>query len=283
TDRAKFIGRGRTARDPVAMDGDGPLSGRVGAVLDPVFAIRTRITIPAGSSAEATFTTFMADDKDQAMQLADLHHDPYSARRALDLSWAQAQAELREVGITPSYSALYQELAGHLLFPHTAFKALASQAADNKLGQAELWGLGISGDAPILLATINSPDGLPSVRQLLKVHHYWRLKGIICDLVILNEHPVTYLQELSDELTSTVMASTESGLLDRPGGVFIRRADLLKPDDIKLLHAVARIQVDCDGLGLGNFLDFQNAEQLYDLEETRETTVRSTVEPEKAE
>jgi Cellobiose phosphorylase len=225
----------------------------------------------------------MADDKEQAMQLADLYHDPYSARRALDLSWAQAQAELRELGITPSDAALYQELAGHLLFPHTAFKALPSQAADNKLGQAELWGLGISGDAPILLATINSSDGLPSVRQLLRVHHYWRLKGIICDLVILNEHPATYLQELSDELMSTVMASTESGLLDRPGGVFIRRGDLLKPEDITLLHAVARIQVDCDGLGLGNFLEFPNAEQLYDLEEIRETTVRSTVEPETAE
>jgi cyclic beta-1,2-glucan synthetase len=270
TDRAKFIGRGRTARDPIAMDADGPLSGRVGAVLDPVFAIRARITVPAGGSAEASFTTFMAEDKDQAMQMADLHCDPYSARRALDLSWAQAQAELREFGITPSDAALYQELAGHLLFPHSAFKALPSESEGNQLGQSELWGLGISGDAPILLATINSPDGLPSVRQLLRVHHYWRLKGIVCDLVILNEHPATYLQELSDSLTSTVMASTESGLLDRPGGVFIRRADLLRPEDITLLHAVARIQVDCDGLGLGNFLEFPNAEQLYELEELRD-------------
>jgi cyclic beta-1,2-glucan synthetase len=270
TDRAKFIGRGRTARDPIAMDQEGPLSGRVGAVLDPVFAIRARITVPPGGSAEASFTTFMAENRDQALQLADLYCDPYSARRALDLSWAQAQAELRELGITPGDAALYQELAGHLLFPHAAFKALPSQAEGNRLGQGELWGLGISGDAPILLATINSLDGLPSVRQLLKVHHYWRLKGIVCDLVILNEHPATYLQELSDQLTSTVMASTESGLLDRPGGVFIRRADLLRPEDITLLHAVARIQVDCDGLGLGNFLEFPNADQLYDLEELRE-------------
>ena len=110
--------------------------------------------------------------------------------------------------------------------------------------------MGISGDWPILLATLESHDGLPSVRQLLKVHHYWRLKGIVCDLVILNEHMPTYLQELNDELLSTVMASSEAGLLDRPGGVFIRRADVLRPEDITLLHSLARIQVDCDGLGL---------------------------------
>ncbi|MEJ7758324.1 MAG: glucoamylase family protein [Gemmatimonadaceae bacterium] len=269
TDRAQFIGRGRSARDPIALDVNGDLSGTVGAVLDPVLALRTRLTIPAGRSAEATFTTFMAEDREQAVQLADLYHDTYSARRALDLSWAQAQAELRELGISPADAALYQELAGHLLFTHPGFKGLAEKCEDNTLGQQELWALGISGDWPILLATLESADGLPSVRQLLRVHHYWRLKGLMCDLVILNEHPPTYLQELSDALLMTVMASSESGLLDRPGGVFLRRADVLKPEDIQLLNAVARIQVDCDGLGLGNFLEFPNVEDKYEKDEGR--------------
>ena len=130
------------------------------------------------------------------------------------------------------------------------------------MDRPELWGLGISGDWPIVLASLETPDGLPSVRQLLKVHHYWRMKGLVCDLVFLNEHPPTYLQELNDELLSTVMASSEAGLLDRPGGVFIRRADVLKPEDIKLLYSLARIQVDCDGLGLGNFLEFPNVDDV---------------------
>ncbi|HZJ00478.1 MAG TPA: glucoamylase family protein [Gemmatimonadaceae bacterium] len=263
TDRARFIGRGRSARDPVAMDKPGSLSGSVGAVLDPIFALRARVTVPPGRSAEVTFTTFVAEDREQAAQKADLYHDTYSARRALDLSWAHAQAELRELGISPADAALYQELAGHLLYAHPGFKGLVAKGENNKLGQEALWGLGISGDWPILLATLESADGMPSVRQLLKVHHYWRMKGLVSDLVILNEHPHTYLQELNDELLATVMASSESGLLDRPGGVFIRRADVLKPEDIGLLHSVARIQVDCDGLGLGNFLEFPNVEDTH--------------------
>src|SRR4029079_1808833 len=263
TDRARFIGRGRSARDPVAMDNPGSLSGSVGAVLDPIFALRARVMVPPGRSAEVTFTTFVAEDREQAAQKADLYHDTYSARRALDLSWAHAQAELRELGISPADAALYQELAGHLLYAHPGFKGLVAKGENNKLGQEALWGLGISGDWPILLATLESADGMPSVRQLLKVHHYWRMKGLVSDLVILNEHPHTYLQELNDELLATVMASSESGLLDRPGGVFIRRADVLKPEDIGLLHSVARIQVDCDGLGLGNFLEFPNVEDTY--------------------
>ncbi len=263
TDRARFVGRGRTTRDPVAMDSPSDLSGTTGAVLDPIFSLRTTVAIPPGRMAKVTFTSFFAEDREQAVQLADLYHDPYSARRALDLSWAHAQAELRELEIAPTDAALYQELAGHLLYAHPGFKGLSPKEEGHRPGQGDLWALGISGDFPILLATLESADGLPSVRQLLKVHQYWRMKGLQCDLVILNEHAATYLQELNDELLSTVMASSESALLDRPGGVFIRRADVLKPNDINLLNSLARIQVDCDGLGLGNFLEFPNVEDKH--------------------
>ncbi|HEX7596431.1 MAG TPA: glucoamylase family protein, partial [Gemmatimonadaceae bacterium] len=263
TDRAKFVGRGRSVRNAEALDEGAELTGTVGAVLDPIFSLRVKVRIPPGGSANVAFTTFVTEQKERAIELADLYHDPYSARRALDLSWAQAQAELRDLGIAPADAALYQDLAGHLMFPHPGFRPAQSAVEDNKLGQQALWSLGISGDWPILLATIESSVGMPSVRQLLRTHHYWRLKGITCDLVILNVHPATYMQELSDELLATTMASSEAGLLDRPGGVFIRRSDLLKPEEITLLQAMARVQVNCDGLGLGNFLEFPGVEDRY--------------------
>ncbi len=263
TDRARFVGRGRSVRNAEALDEGAELSGTVGAVLDPIFSLRVRIRIPPGASANIAFTTFVTEQKERAIELADLYHDPYSARRALDLSWAQAQAELRDLGIAPADAALYQDLAGHLMFPHPGFRPAQSAVEENRLGQQALWALGVSGDWPILLATIESQVGMPSVRQLLRTHHYWRLKGITCDLVILNMHPMTYMQELSDELLATTMASSEAGLLDRPGGVFVRRADLLKPEEVTLLKAMARVQVNCDGLGLGNFLEFPGVEDRY--------------------
>ncbi|MCA1563686.1 MAG: DUF3131 domain-containing protein, partial [Acidobacteria bacterium] len=263
TDRAKFVGRGRSVRHPIVMKESGPLSGTVGSVLDPVLALRAKVLVQPRASAVVTFTTFVTDSRERAVELADLYHDAYSARRALDLSWAQAQAELRDLGITPADAALYQELAGHLFFPHPGFQTLTAGLPENKLDQQALWGHGISGDWPIVLGTVTSSGGLASVRQLLRTHHYWRLKGITCDLVLLNMHPATYLQELNDELVATVMTSSEAGLLDRPGGVFIRRADMLQPEDITLLRDMARLEVDCDGLGLGNFAEFPDAEEKY--------------------
>lgn len=263
TDRARFVGRGRSVRHPIALEDGVDLSGTVGAVLDPIFALRAKVTVAPGKSAVVAFTTFVTDSRERAAELADLYHDPYSARRALDLSWAQAQAELRELGITPADAALYQELAGHIMYPHPIFRRLTDNDPENRLDQQSLWGMGISGDCPIVLAKISGSGGLPSVRQLLRTHHYWRLKGITCDLVFLNTHPVSYLQELNDQLLATVMTSSEAGLLDRPGGIFIRREDILKPEEIVQLHDLAKIQVDCDGLGLGNFLEFPDVEEKY--------------------
>ena len=51
TDRMKFIGRGNTVADPQAMSGAAELSGSQGSVLDPIVAIRHRITLDPNESA----------------------------------------------------------------------------------------------------------------------------------------------------------------------------------------------------------------------------------------
>ena len=263
TDRAKFIGRGKSVRHPEALEDAGALSNSAGAPLDPIFSLRVRIRVAPGKSVPVSFTTLVAETRERAIELSDLYDDPFSARRALDLSWAQAQAELRDLGITPSDASVYQQFAGYLVYPHPELRPTGSELRDNTRGQQSLWPLGISGDNPILLATIDAAEGMPSVRQLLQAHHYWRLKGVKSDLVILNEKPPSYLQELNDSLTSMVMASSEAGLIDRSGGVFIRRTDVLKPEDIALIRAMARVHVACDGLGLGALLEFPDDEKEY--------------------
>ena len=43
TDRARFLGRGRSVRSPVSVIDGRPLSNTVGAVLDPIFSLRCRV------------------------------------------------------------------------------------------------------------------------------------------------------------------------------------------------------------------------------------------------
>lgn len=254
TDRMLFIGRGRTAHAPRAMDPDGSLSGTVGAVLDPIVALRVRVRIQPGRSATIVFTTAVAPTREAALELADRYRDSAAADRASSLARTEAEVELRDLDIAADDLALYQELAGALVYPHEALRASAAERQLVTLGQSALWAHGISGDWPIVLATIRSPAGLASVRQLLVAHKYWRTKGIRSDLVILNAKSHSYAQELQDQLMTIAMGSGEGGVLERPGGVFIRRADVLSADDTALLRAVASIHVSCDGVGLGEIV-----------------------------
>ncbi|HEX7940366.1 MAG TPA: glucoamylase family protein, partial [Gemmatimonadaceae bacterium] len=223
-DRARFLGRGRTTRDPAALDAsaDGRLSMTVGAVLDPIMAIRARIRLEPGESATVAFTTLVTPTRERAWEMADRYDDPSASQRALDLAWTTAQVELRELNIPPAAAAVYQDVAGHLFDANRALGAADEERLGNRGTQPLLWSIGVSGDWPILLAPIDSMEGLSTLRQLLTAHRYWRRRGMQVDLVVLDTHPPTYQKEVRDRITATVLASTEGGGLDHPGGVFVR-------------------------------------------------------------
>jgi cyclic beta-1,2-glucan synthetase len=254
TDRTRFLGRGRTTRDPIALDQPGALSNSTGAVLDPVFALRTRVHLEPRQSASVAFTTLVATTRERAFELADRYHHPRAAQRALDLAWTSAQVELRELGVSPGDAGVFQELAGHLFYSNAALRAPQDELRRNRGSQPLLWTLGVSGDWPILLATIDTAEGLPTLRQLLAAHHYWRRRGMMVDLVVLNLRPTSYLQDLEQNIMTAVHASHAGGMVDRPGGVFVRRRDLLAPEVLAMLRATARVHLECDGRALGRVL-----------------------------
>jgi cyclic beta-1,2-glucan synthetase len=129
------------------------------------------------------------------------------------------------------------------------------ERARNRGSQPLLWSVGVSGDWPILLASIDSTDGLPTLRQLLAAHRYWRRRGMLVDLVVLDTHPPSYIQHGHDRIMAAVLHSGEAGVRDQPGGIFVRRADLLAPDALLMLRATARVHLKCDGQSLGRTLE----------------------------
>ncbi len=249
TDRARFVGRGRTTRAPAALDGAAPLSGTTGAVLDPIFALRTRLRLDPGESATVTFTTLVAATREDAFELADRYHDSHTAQRALDLAWASQQVELRERDLTPADAAIFQELAGCLLYPHQDLRATPEEVRRNRGAQPLLWSAGLSGDRRIVLATIDGVDGLPTLRQVGAAHQFWRRRGLVVDLVILFAQPASYLKELQDRIMETLFAIGGTAL-DRPGGVFLRNVASLDAETLLMLRATARLVLPCDGRSL---------------------------------
>ena len=242
TDRSRFIGRGHTLERPLAIVGGRRLSGTTGPVLDPIVSLRRTVRIPPGSTARLSVTTAFAAAEDAARAIAEKYHDRRAVARALALASTHSLVELRHLGLTPEQTMRFQRLGGRLLYGDPRLRT-RDAVVENVRTQADLWKYGISGDVPIVLVRISRVEDVGLCRELIKAHEYLRLKGLAFDLVLLNEHAASYLQELNQALLALVESSPEQAWLDRPGGVFVRRADLMPPEDRTLLRAVARVEM----------------------------------------
>ena len=80
--------------------------------------------------------------------------------------------------------------------------------------------------------------------KLLQAHSYWRMKGLPVDLVILNEDVSVYRQSLQDQIISLIASGIEAQMLDKPGGIFVRRLEQISSEDRVLLQSVARMVLD---------------------------------------
>jgi cyclic beta-1,2-glucan synthetase len=241
TDRGRFLGRGHTPADPVAVMEERPLSNTVGAVLDPVFSLRRRVRILPNATARVTFSTAIANTREEAITLADKYHDPSIFERESRLAWTKAQVEMSHLKLDAEEAHLFQRLAARIIYSDPSLRPRPHVLGLNTKAQSSLWPYAISGDLPILLVRINRLEDLPMVRKILRGHEYLHYKGLKIDCVILNDHPGGYIQELQKELEALVRTSGLQGLQDKAGGIFLRRADIMPEADRILLHAVARV------------------------------------------
>jgi cyclic beta-1,2-glucan synthetase len=84
TDRAAFVGRGRTLDAPAALDGAATsLDGRAGSGLDACFATRAGTTIPPGGTIACAFLLGETTDATAVRRLADAYRVPGAVDAAL--------------------------------------------------------------------------------------------------------------------------------------------------------------------------------------------------------
>ncbi len=93
------------------------------------------------------------------------------------------------------------------------------------------------------------------VRQVLQAQEYWRIKGLTADVVILNDKPVSYQDEMQVQLTSLIDTGPWAAWKHQPGGVFLLRGDRMGEAERVLLASVARAILSGDRGDLASQLD----------------------------
>ena len=244
TDRCKFIGRGGSLARPAAMETRSPLSNTVGSVLDPIVALRRTIRLPPQGRAIIDLVLGATESREAALAHIEKYQSSRMTDRVFDLAWTHSQVTLHQLDVTESEAQLYGRLAGALIYADPDRRANSGVLLTNRRGQNGLWSHGISGDSAMVLLRISDPEKIELVKQLIQAHSYWRMKGLTVDLVILNEDVSVYRQSLQDQITRLISSGIEAQMLDKPGGIFVRRLEQIPNDDRVLLQASARIVLD---------------------------------------
>jgi cyclic beta-1,2-glucan synthetase len=238
SDRARFLGRGNQIHRAAALDR--PLSNSVGRVLDPVFSLRRRVRILPGATAHLDFATVIAATREAALDLVDKYSDPATCERCLTLAWTQAQVRFHHLHVDPDQAHVFQQLASGLIYSDPALRAEQTQVAPASVNHESLWHHGISGDLPIVLVRIDAPEERGLVRDLLRAQQYWRTKGLLADLVIINEKPGSYAQDLQEALEEMIRESGRLIGMAPDGGIFVLNGPTLSPQDRATLQSIAR-------------------------------------------
>ncbi len=250
TDRGAFVGRGRSLVDPAAMHNE-RLADTNGSVLDPIVSVRRVVKIGPGERARFDVVTGIADGSEAAHALIEKYHDRRLCDRVSELAWTHSQVVLRQLGIDEADAQAYGRLAGSVIYATPQRRADASVIARNldlNRKQSNLWAYGISGDLPVVLVRVGDHSKVAIVEEAVRAHAYWRRKGLQCDLVVWNEDTSGYRAEVNDAIMAAVSRAGSADLLDRPGGIFVRRGEQFPDEDKVLIQTIARITlVDSGG------------------------------------
>ncbi len=243
TDRVRFLGRGGPLHAPIAVMDGRPLTNTVGAVLDPILSLRTRVRVAAGATVHVAFATMVAATREAVEALADKYHDPAAFDRISALAWTHAQVQLHHLRIKPDEAQLFQCLANRLIYADPSMRPASEVMLRNAMNVSGLWQHRISGDNPIVLLQVTEPEECAIVEQLLRAHEYWRMKQLAVDLVIMNDKGTSYVQDLQTRLEGMVrdnQAVAAHEKHEQSGTIYVLRADALTPEHRLLLNTAAR-------------------------------------------
>ncbi|MBL0370522.1 protein ndvB [Rhizobium sp. KVB221] len=265
TDRRAFIGRGRELANALAFEGEAPLQGHQGFTLDPIFSLRRVLRIPSGREASVTFWTIAAPNRPEVERAVERCRHVECFNHESRHAWTRSQVQIRHLDTTHEEALIFQRIAAFLIYPDMRLRQVQTGGQVGEAPQSALWPLSISGDFPIFALRIDNDVDLPIIQKAFRMQEYLRGRGVISDLVIINERGSTYAQDVQHAIDFMCENARRRGLSSGPAQhIFSVRRDLIDDDAYEALMGAARIVLHTRNGAILEQID--RLERIYDSE-----------------
>jgi cyclic beta-1,2-glucan synthetase len=216
TDRARFIGRGRSLADPAALDSGSRLSGCVGPVLDPVFSLRRTVRLAPGGTARLVALVAAGDRRDDLTRRLTA-----PAPRRIEAVFGTA----RRLDL-PADPQRLATLTGALLFGAAPVASPAELPEASPLTPGDLSALFVPGNVPLVLAAVRGDIDRAELLCFSRVVRWWRQNGLAVTLLVLED------------------GASADGVVDRDPATIVRSASDVAPELLILAQRCARLSQD---------------------------------------
>lgn len=244
TDREKFIGRNRTLTNARALESALPLTNSEGAVLDPVLALRVPVRIGALESTSVSFILSAGETRDTVRQICESLKGKQAVGETFVKAQAYASLFLRYLDLKNGEEERLLSYLPAIVEGKASKKRYAERIRENRLSKSGLWKFGISGDLPFLLAEVKNADMLARANWAIKLYHYFNIKGLALDVVLLCGEEHSY----QDTLLQEVRARTErfrAGFAGA-GRIFVLEGGKVSTEEKNLLFTFCACVLDTE-------------------------------------
>ncbi len=251
TDRARFLGRGRTLAHAQAMEPGAQLSNTTGCVLDPIFSLRRRVRVAPGAQVRVAFWTVLADSRDVVIAQSTALRDPAASVRAFETAAQYIATEQARFGVDALQRERYARLVAPILISDPFWRSPRDVLMRGKGGAPVLWTKGISGDRPIVLLRIGEVAAIDCVSDLFRAQTVWQAKRLGVDVVLLNT-AAKDADDLQARIAALIDAQQNALQKDTgatPASAFALRDDAISSDLRDGLATVARVVLDATATG----------------------------------
>ena len=235
TSREHMLRRGGDVLRALKENYPEALSGTLGNVLDPCFAMRMTLQIKSGESASADFLTGICENLKTAKQTvnkfgaganaAAIFEDAYKAER------------LRPVKLSPNDEKFCLDALSRLYYGGAAYGTIKKKMGENTLPYRELWKFGISGTAPIITVELFDESDTELLGRVISAHEFFRYKGIRSDVVVLCSEAQGYSSPVLDAARDLVRERSF-------GDIFVLGREETEETDKSLIIAASALYFD---------------------------------------
>ena len=210
--------------------------------LDSAFSLSCSIRLDAGESEEVVAAFFAGGSREEVVRLVR----KYRTLKAIDhvfMEQATHGRHIQSYALTPDQGKHYQDIASRLFEGGKDFRKSVVRGG----GIHSLWRNGISGDRPLLVLAIADMERLQMLKQALAAQSYLAAKGVFFDVVVINDHPASYIRTLDDEVDFLIRSVRSQDVYASATGVYHVKSHVMIEGDRDMIVQLAAIAFDAAG------------------------------------